>query len=272
MTDKLDWQGRVGQEWAEKAAYLDAMMRPIGDAGLTALGDVSAKSVLDIGCGAGDTSRALTALGATVTGADISPDLLDIARTRGGADYLLADASRDDLGGPYDAVYSRCGAMFFADPVAGWRHIRQAARSGADLSIVCWAPAKDNGWAAIPVKIGRSIAGDGAFPASPKNAPGPFAWADTEYFSAILNDAGWQDVQWQGFETLVEIGAGPDSDPIERAVFFMTRIGSLARGLSSLSDPLRDEIKAALRVAFADYVQNDKVMLPAKTWVITGKA
>ena len=46
------------------------------------LGDTRGKNVLDYGCGAGENSLLLAARGALVTGIDISPELVEIARRR----------------------------------------------------------------------------------------------------------------------------------------------------------------------------------------------
>ena len=49
---------------------------------LALLGDVSGQRVLDIGCGAGQLSETLAAHGATVSGIDVSPSMIEIARRR----------------------------------------------------------------------------------------------------------------------------------------------------------------------------------------------
>jgi 2-polyprenyl-3-methyl-5-hydroxy-6-metoxy-1,4-benzoquinol methylase len=72
------------------------------------LGDVQGKTVLDYGCGAGENSLLLASRGARVTGIDISPELVEIARRRletnhlsgefraiSGYDTGLPDASMD---------------------------------------------------------------------------------------------------------------------------------------------------------------------------------
>jgi 2-polyprenyl-3-methyl-5-hydroxy-6-metoxy-1,4-benzoquinol methylase len=46
------------------------------------LGDLDGKTVLDLGCGAGENSVLLARLGATVTGIDISPKAIEVARER----------------------------------------------------------------------------------------------------------------------------------------------------------------------------------------------
>jgi SAM-dependent methyltransferase len=272
MTDKFDWQGKVGKEWADKATGLDLLLDPVGNAGIAALGDVSGKRILDVGCGSGSTSRTLSSLGAKVTGADISADLLEVAKDKGGADYLMADASSDPLGGPYDAVYSRCGAMFFDDPVGGWSHIHESAASGAALSIVCWTAAQENGWASIPVNAANVIIGNDKQAKPPTGTPGPFAWANPEYFAPVLERAGWQNLNWKAVEIAAEIATGSDQDPIERAIQFSLRIGPLARRLAGTPPEIRTQVGLVLRETFKDYLDGDAVRVPTKAWVITGNA
>ena len=79
-----DW---ISQDQTIRTDFLDSWM-------LDALGDVSGKRVLDIGCGEGRFTRLLAGLGARATGIDITEPLLDRARRLAVADetYLLSDA------------------------------------------------------------------------------------------------------------------------------------------------------------------------------------
>lgn len=63
---------------------------------LRVLGPIRGKHVLDVACGEGFFSRALHEAGATVTGADIAPELINIAKKIGPPDisYLAAPAER----------------------------------------------------------------------------------------------------------------------------------------------------------------------------------
>ena len=49
---------------------------------LTLVGDISGRDVLDVGCGDGDLAVELSRRGATVTGIDASPDMIEAARAR----------------------------------------------------------------------------------------------------------------------------------------------------------------------------------------------
>ncbi|MGH3152737.1 MAG: class I SAM-dependent methyltransferase [Streptosporangiaceae bacterium] len=78
---------------------------------LELLGDIAGCRVLDAGCGEGYLARVLTARGAHVTGIDLSPRLIELARVQdpaGNTDYRVADLSQPvpDLAGRFDAVAS----------------------------------------------------------------------------------------------------------------------------------------------------------------------
>jgi 2-polyprenyl-3-methyl-5-hydroxy-6-metoxy-1,4-benzoquinol methylase len=81
---------------------------------LALLGDVAGRAVLDAGCGEGYLTRILAARGAKVTGIDLSPRLIELARARQAGDpagaiaYRVADLSAPlpDLAGRFDAVAS----------------------------------------------------------------------------------------------------------------------------------------------------------------------
>jgi SAM-dependent methyltransferase len=78
---------------------------------LQLLGDIAGRRVLDAGCGEGYLARVLAARGAHVTGIDLSPRLIELARARnpdGGIDYQVADLSQPlpAMAGSFDAAAS----------------------------------------------------------------------------------------------------------------------------------------------------------------------
>lgn len=96
----------------ELSSPADSALAPIPAALLALLGDVRGKSVLDAGCGEGFLARILAARGARVTGIDLSPRLIALAREHDPAAaaiaYRVADLSRPlpDLAATFDAVGS----------------------------------------------------------------------------------------------------------------------------------------------------------------------
>lgn len=87
---------------------------------LDLLGDVSGASVLDAGCGQGFLTRILAARGARVTGVDLSPRLIALARgrnPRGTITYRVADLSlpMPDLVGRFDRIGSYLALNDVAD-------------------------------------------------------------------------------------------------------------------------------------------------------------
>jgi SAM-dependent methyltransferase len=93
-----------------------------GENGLNLLGDISGKKVLDLGCGCGQNSIALTRLGASVTGVDFSGGQLEQARALAAEksfkiDFMQCDMARLDALSDYtfDLVISACAIAFVGD-------------------------------------------------------------------------------------------------------------------------------------------------------------
>jgi SAM-dependent methyltransferase len=106
----------TGKPWFEEAFrrhYLTVYAHrddesAIAEAGFAvrALGTSKGSAVLDLACGAGRHARALAALGMSVTGVDLSRDLLEEAARREtpGIAYVRADMRRLPFVGVFDAV------------------------------------------------------------------------------------------------------------------------------------------------------------------------
>lgn len=74
-------------------------------------------TVLDAGCGTGRVAIELHRLGIDVTGVDVDPSMLEVARERGPAiPWTLADLSTLDLGTRFDAVIMAGNVVLFAAP------------------------------------------------------------------------------------------------------------------------------------------------------------
>ena len=121
-------------------AFYDAELR-LHNEHLRAAADVQPSDrVLDIGCGTGLTTReaARAAVDGNVLGVDVSAPMLEWARRLSDEEGLdnIAYEEADAQTYPFppehfDLCISRCGTMFFADPVAAFTNIGHALRPRA---------------------------------------------------------------------------------------------------------------------------------------------
>ncbi|WP_217249361.1 class I SAM-dependent methyltransferase [Streptomyces sp. AC602_WCS936] len=127
----------------------DAMLAGVNDALFDAAAVAPGDRVLDVGCGAGTTTRIAARLAAPghAVGVDVSAPLLERARASTAPEgienvtYVCADARvRPFPAGGYDVVVSRGGVLSFAGHAAVFRNLARALRPGGRLAFVCTRP------------------------------------------------------------------------------------------------------------------------------------
>lgn len=266
------WNAQAGQTWATEQDKLDRQLEPLGDAALAALSPKAGDRLIDIGCGAGQTTLALAeVVGAegSVLGVDVSAPMLAVARGRsqgmGNVRFLEADAQiRAFAPGAADAVYSRFGVMFFSDPAAAFANIHKALKPGGRLAFVCWRPLKENGWMLIP--LGAALQHITAPPTMPDpDAPGPFAFADPDRVRGILASAGFSDIGIEPHDAMI------GGNPLDESVTLALKVGPLSRLLQEHPDK-REPVVATLRETLAEHLGPDGVRMPGAVWIVTATA
>ncbi len=102
-------------------------------------GDVAGLKVLDGGCGSGPLMEALRGRDAVVAGFDLSPAMVELARTRLGGD---ADVRVADLGAPlpygddtFDLVVSSLALHYVQDWASTLAELRRVLKPGGRLTI-----------------------------------------------------------------------------------------------------------------------------------------
>ncbi|MGQ4383840.1 class I SAM-dependent methyltransferase [Streptomyces sp. SAS_270] len=144
------WNGTVGTHWADHHERYDALLSGVNDALFAGAAVTMADRVLDVGCGAGTTTRIAARLASRghVVGVDISAPLVGRARAVTAAEhvgnvaYELADAQTHPFPpAGYDVVISRGGVMFFEDHAAAFRNLARALIPGGRLAFICPRPA-----------------------------------------------------------------------------------------------------------------------------------
>ena len=93
----------------------------------------------------------------------------------------------------FDAVFSRFGVMFFADPPAAFVNVRRALKPGGRLAFVCWRTPAENIFMTLPYTAAEAQLPP-TLPSAP-DAPGPFAFAEPDRVRHILSSAGFRDIE-----------------------------------------------------------------------------
>ena len=260
------WNGGAGDLWAAQQERLDRQLDPLGRAALAALALRAGEHVLDVGCGGGQTTLQLgDAVGPTgrVVGVDISAPLLDVARRRdAGAHVSFAqvDAQTHAFEEPFDAIYSRFGIMFFADPVAAFANLRRAMKPASRLAFVCWRALAENPMMSVPMAAAAKHFPPSA-PADP-NAPGPFAFADRGRIARILDGAGFGAIDITPHDE--PIGGNDRAESLELAL----QMGPLGRHMREHPDKRADVIDA-VRDAIEPFIIDGISRMPSATWIVT---
>ena len=264
------WNNSAGLTWAAMQAQLDRQIEPLGARAMEGFAPRPGETVLDIGCGCGQTTLALAErVGASgvVTGVDISRPMLEVARARsapaGAArpDFLELDAQTGDLGqGVYDGSFSRFGVMFFSDPVAAFANIGRSLKPKGRLTFVCWRPFAENLWMRAPAEAAAPLLPAAPAPPDPA-APGPFAFADPVRVWDILEGAGFRAIEIRPFDA--RIGGGT----LDETVALSFRVGPL--GLAMRENPhLAEPAAKAVRAALAAHETPEGVLMPAAVWIV----
>ncbi|NTB97384.1 class I SAM-dependent methyltransferase [Agrobacterium tumefaciens] len=270
-----DWKGQSGERWGAYQARLDTMMAPFGQAAIKAAAPAKGERVLDVGCGAGASSRDLAAcVGAEghVLGVDISEPLIDRARLLAQDTPVLfqvADASSTEFPkGAFDILFSRFGVMFFDDPTAAFTHMRHALAPGARVAFVCWRDIAENDWVRLPMGAIKGIL-PSMTPPGPE-APGPFSFGDPERVERILTAASFTDVAIAPFNASIPFGKGETRDAaLDDAVKMTLEVGPLARALADQPDDIRARASAAVRAVFAGCPGERSVIIDGAAWIVT---
>src|SRR5436305_4803923 len=123
MAVRAEHWGRRPRDWAELA---EPSNHPLFAQVLDRLGVGPHTRLLDIGCGSGYAAQMASERGASVTGIDITPELIEIARERlPGANFIVG--AMDDLpfeNQSFDAAVGFNSFQFAAQPTQA---VREAA-------------------------------------------------------------------------------------------------------------------------------------------------
>ncbi|MEH3153915.1 MAG: class I SAM-dependent methyltransferase [Gordonia paraffinivorans] len=199
--------------------------------------------VVDLACGTGSVARSAVRRAARVTGVDITPELVDIARAASpdAIDWVVADAT--DTGLPDDSadvVLSSMGLIF--TPPSVLDEIARLLRPGGTLAFTAWTRSAHNPFHAPVVEV---------LGPSPSDQPGPDAWGDAETVHGRLAD---------GFHT-VEVDPRVHTwrfDSVDTALHFITHESPVHVDLLGRVDEVqRDRLLTAFEAALTGVADTD---------------
>jgi SAM-dependent methyltransferase len=253
-------------------AFYDAELR-LHNEHFRAAADVQPDDrVLDIGCGAGQTTReaARAAVDGSVLGVDVFAPMLEQARRLTDSaglrnvTYELADAQTHPFRPEhFDLCISRCGTMFFDDAVAAFTNIGRALRPAARLVLLVWQDHDHNEWATA---IRDALTLGTAMPVPTANGAGPFSLADPAVTKDILTAAAFTEV---GFTDVHEpVFYGPDANAAFDAVLRFQDTKDL---LADLDATAAEHARQRLRATLTAHETVDGVSFDARTWIVTAR-
>jgi ubiquinone/menaquinone biosynthesis C-methylase UbiE len=202
-----------------------------------ALGPQPGERWLDVGCGAGNLAELAAGAGADVTGIDLSPRLIGVAKERAEAggyeiEYRVGDAEALDVeDASFDKVVSSVGMIFAPDHEAVAGELARVTRPGGRLGFSAWTPEGTIG------EMFRTLA---PFQPPPPPAAGtPLQWGQEEHVREKLGDT---------YELSVarRISRQEEESPEYAWETFSTKFGPTKMLLDNLDPERRAEFEQAM--------------------------
>jgi SAM-dependent methyltransferase len=270
------WDGPLFDRFVEFRHIVINGLANHGEKALALYPPPPGSNVLDVGCGFGDTTERIAGMvGADghAHGVDIAPRFIQAATEEvraPNASFAVADIQFDDLGGPYDYVFSRFGVMFCDNPGAAMRNIRKRMAPGGRLVVVVWRIREDNGWMFEAQQVVERMIGRPDEYDEPTCGPGPFSMAGADTTSGILVGAGFSDVTLTRCDLPILIGR--DVDEAIELMMALGPAGEMVRLWGDRQAHRRDEIRSALAEMLTGLQTERGVEGMASTWIVSAIA
>lgn len=243
------WDGSTGDFWAERAQRFNEGVTGYQQPFLDAAEIQENSTILDIGCGSGQTTRdaARRAPSGTALGVDLSSRAIELA-SRFATEERVPNATFDQLDAQvhpfpeahFDIVVSRHGAMFFGDAPAAFRNIARSMRPGALMTLLTWQDDEYNEW----TTTFRTILLAGRERTVRPDRPGQLKNADQA--GELLPPAGFTDLRVTELNVPMYFGQDPDD-----ACGFIS--AQNAAMLAGLDEDTRTSAVEALRADMAKH-------------------
>lgn len=259
--------------WHRWAPLLSRWLGPATETMLDMCGITRGSRVLDVAAGAGEQTLAVARrVGETghVLATDISPTILEYAESAAKLAGLHNVQTRaidgealDELdAGPFDAVISRVGLIYFPDQQKALAGMKQQLREGGKVAAMVYSTADKNPFFSIPVSIIRRRAN---LPAPLPGQPGPFSLGSEEILKKAFSQAGFRDIEVKTIAAPVRVASAAECLQFEQESF-----GALHQMLSGLSDAEKDEAWNEIEEALGQFENDGQFEGPCEMLVAVG--
>ncbi len=260
MPDFTEFKQRAAVVWS--AGAFEKVADSIADvhaALVAALEPQPGEEFLDVGCGAGNVAELAAGAGAHVTGIDLSPRLIDVARSRAEAagfhiHYTVGDAENLDVpDASFDVVSSCFGMIFAPDHAAAAGELARVTRPGGRLGFSAWTPEGS---------IGEMFKFFAQYqPPPPEGAGAPVQWGTDEHVRQLLDGA---------FDLTIERRMSHlEDDSLDEAwANFSQNFGPVRMLLDNLPPDRAAEFTDAAREYFGRHVQPDGRLVDEREYLL----
>jgi ubiquinone/menaquinone biosynthesis C-methylase UbiE len=176
----------VRATWAagDYPAIAQRQLWPVGERVVQRVAVQRGEEVLDVACGTGNAALRAAAAGGRVTGIDLTPELLEVARrlaSEQGADidYVEGDAEALPVAtASFDVAVSVFGAIFAPRHAVAAHELARVLRPGGRVCLTAWTPEGSMG------DFFRTIGG--YLPPPPPFAQPPLLWGSEEHVRGLF--------------------------------------------------------------------------------------
>ena len=228
--------------------------------------------VLDIGCGAGQTTRDAARLASDgwALGVDISKEMIEradlLAEAEGIRNVTFEHADAQDHLFPsarFDLAISRFGTMFFRDPIAAFTNIGRGLRRDGRLMMMVWQGHERNEWS---VSIERALAATVGSPVPNPEGLDPFSLADPATVRRVLDVAAFTDVTFTGVRQPIYYG-----QDVAAALEWVGGFACAKEAVDRLDPTGRERALQRLRETLVAHAREDGVWFDSRAWIVKAR-
>ena len=269
----LQQWNNTAEAWHRWGGLLSRWLGPATELMLDMAEVTQGSRVLDVAAGAGEQSLAAARRAGSagqVVATDISPAILEYAGQSArlhGLDNITTYAIDGELldemdAGPFDAVISRVGLIYFPDQQRALRGMYGKLRQGGKLAVMVYATAECNGFFSLPVSIIRRRA---QLPPPLPGQPGPFSLGMPDLLGRTIANAGFRAVRVESINAPVRLSSAAECLQFEQESF-----GALHQMLSGLSDAEQDQAWEEIEQALGRFETGQQFEGPCEMLIAVG--